>query len=73
MDNKWITLKQGYTYYMTYTQTASVIGAVLAVIIGGIGIFLQWFGVPDGMGLILAGLSILGVHASGSVAGSLRR
>lgn len=58
---------------ITYTQIASVVGAVLAVGVGIVGIWLQWFSTAEGLGLILAGLSILGVHTSGSVAGSLRR
>lgn len=58
---------------MTYTQIASIVGAILAVIVGGLGIFLGWFSGADGLGLILAGLSILGVHAGGSVAGSIER
>lgn len=58
---------------MTYTQWASILGAVLAIIIGGLGTYLQWFGAADGLGLIVAGLSILGVHVGGSVAGSLRK
>ncbi len=57
---------------ITYTQIASIIGAILAVITGGVGIWLGWFSAAEGMGLILAGLSILGIHTSGSVAGSLR-
>lgn len=57
---------------MTITQIGSILGAVLAVAIGGLGIFLNWFGTADGMALILAGLSILGIHTSGSVAGSMR-
>lgn len=57
---------------MTNVQIASIIGAVLSVLIGAAGIFLKWFGVADGMALIFAGLSILGVHQSGSVAGSIR-
>lgn len=55
---------------MTNTQLASIVGAVLAVAIGGLGIFLGWFSVPDGLALIFAGLSILGVHASGPVSGN---
>lgn len=58
---------------MTYTQIASIIGAVLAVGIGGLGLFFGWFGTPDGLALIFAGLSILGIHTSGSVAGSIAR
>lgn len=57
---------------MNYSQIASIIGAVLAVGIGGLGIFLGWFGAPDGLGLIMAGLAILGVHTGGSVAGAVR-
>lgn len=58
---------------ITYTQIASIIGAVLAVVIGGLGIWLQWFGPAEGVVLIGLGLSNLGIHWSGSVAGSLRR
>lgn len=58
---------------MTYTQLSSIVGAVLAIIIGGLGTYLQWFTSADGLGLIVAGLSILGVHAGGSVAGSWRK
>lgn len=57
---------------MNYSQIASIIGAVLAVLIGALGIWLQWFGAADGLGLIMAGLAILGVHSGGSVAGSMR-
>lgn len=50
---------------MNWTQIGSIIGAVLAVVIGGVGILLGWFTPADGLGLILAGLSILGVHYGG--------
>jgi hypothetical protein len=53
---------------MSYTQIASLLGAVLAVAIGGVGIFLNWFNAADGLGLIFAGLAILGVHTGGTVA-----
>lgn len=49
---------------MSYTQGASIVGAILAVLIGAGGIYLGWFGAADGLGLIFAGLSILGVHAT---------
>lgn len=58
---------------MSYTQIASLIGATLAVLIGGLGMFFGWFSPPEGLGLILAGLSILGVHTSGPVSGNTRR
>jgi hypothetical protein len=48
-----------------WTQLGSILGAVLAIIIGGGGILLNWFPVADGMGLIVTGLSILGVHYGG--------
>lgn len=51
---------------MNYTQIASLAGAVLAVLIGGIGIFLNWFTPADGLGLVFAGLAILGVHIGGT-------
>lgn len=57
---------------MNYSQIASITGAVLAVLIGGVGIFLGWFDIPNGLALISAGLAILGVHTGGSVAGSIR-
>ncbi len=41
---------------------ASIIGAIVAVLIGVGGIVLGWFPSADGLGLIFAGLSILGVH-----------
>jgi hypothetical protein len=40
-----------------------------AIIVGRLGIFLQWFTAPEGLGLIVAGLSILGVDTGGSLAG----
>lgn len=49
---------------MTYTQVASIIGAVLAVVVGGVGIWQGWFAAADGYGLILIGLSVLGIHYS---------
>ena len=52
---------------MTFAQATSILGAVLAVLIGAGGIYLGWFGAGDGMGLIFAGLSILGVHATFNV------
>lgn len=58
---------------MSYTQIMSIVGAVLAVGIGGLGIFLGWFGTPDGLALIFAGLSILGIHTSGPVAGNTKQ
>lgn len=57
---------------MNYSQMASIIGAILAVAIGGIGIWQGWFDAPNGLALISAGLAILGVHTGGSVAGSIR-
>lgn len=57
---------------MNYSQIASITGAILSVVIGGVGIFFGWFSAPDGLGLIMAGLAILGVHTGGSVAGSIR-
>ncbi len=59
--------------HMNYSQIASLIGAVLAVIVGALGIVLGWFAPADGIGLIMAGLAIVGVHTGGSVAGSMRR
>ena len=50
---------------MNWSQIGSIVGAVLAVFIGGSGIFFNWFTVPEGMALVLAGLSILGVHSGG--------
>lgn len=47
---------------MTTTQVASIVGAVLAVALGIGGIVMGWFGAPDGLGLAMIGLSILGVH-----------
>ena len=49
---------------MNLTQIGSIIGAILAVAIGAGGIFLGWFQVQDGLGLILIGLSVLGIHYS---------
>lgn len=57
---------------MNYSQIGSIIGAVLAVIIGAVGIWLGWFGAGDGLGFITAGLAVLGVHSGGSVAGAIR-
>jgi hypothetical protein len=57
---------------MNYSQIASIIGAILAVVTGALGIYLQWFSAGDGLGLIFAGLAILGVHTGGSVAGTIR-
>jgi hypothetical protein len=42
-------------------------------IVGAVGIFLQWFTPPEGLGLIMAGLAILGVRTGGSYAGSVRK
>lgn len=53
---------------MNYTQIASLVGAVLAVVIGGLGIFFTWFTPADGLGLVFAGLAILGVHIGGTTA-----
>ncbi len=59
---------------MSYTQIASLVGAVLAVGVGVAGLALGWFQSPaDGLGLILAGLSILGIHQGGPVAGNIKR
>lgn len=58
---------------MNNSQIFSFVGSILAVIIGGLGIFLQWFTAPEGLGLIMAGLAILGVHTGGSYAGSIRK
>lgn len=58
---------------MNYSQIASIVGSVLAVIVGAVGIFFQWFSPAEGVGLIMAGLAILGVHSGGSVAGSMRQ
>lgn len=58
---------------MNISQLGSIIGAILAVVIGGLGIFLSWFSVPDGLALITTGLAILGIHSGGSVAGSRRQ
>ena len=44
------------------SQIASIIGAILAVLIGAGGIFLGWFNAADGLGLVFAGLSLLGIH-----------
>lgn len=57
---------------MTYTQIASIVGAVLAVVIGAGGLIFGWFGTPDGLALIFAGLSILGIHTSGPVSGNIK-
>ena len=53
---------------MNYSQVSSVVGAVLAIIIGALGIWQGWFGAGDGMGYIVLGLSILGVHVGGATA-----
>lgn len=58
---------------MTFTQIASIVGAVLATGIGALGIALQWFDVQNGLALIFAGLAILGIHTSGPVAGNTRK
>lgn len=50
---------------MNWTQLASIIGAIIAVAIGVLGNLQGWFPVADGYGLILSGLSILGVHYGG--------
>ncbi len=57
---------------MSYSQIASLIGAVLAVAVGVAGMALHWFAPAEGLGLILAGLSILGVHSGGPVSGNMR-
>lgn len=57
---------------MNNSQFFSVLGAILAVLVGGISIFLGWVTPPEGMAIIFAGLSILGIHTGGSYAGSQR-
>lgn len=57
---------------MSYTQIGSLVGAILAVAVGVAGIALHWFTAPEGLGLVLAGLSILGVHSGGPVSGNTK-
>lgn len=58
---------------MTYVQIASIIGAVLSVLIGAAGMFFGWFSVQEGLGFIFAGLAVLGIHTSGPVSGNTRK
>jgi len=56
-----------------WSQIVSVIGAVLAILVGVAGLALGWFGAngsAEGLGLIFAGLAVLGVHTGGPVAGN---
>jgi len=55
---------------MNYSQIASITGAVLAVVVGILGLLKGTMSGAEAMGLITAGLAVLGVHSGGSVAGS---
>lgn len=54
------------------TQIVSLISAGLAVLVGLVAGFLGWMSPVEALGLCMVGLSILGVHVGGSVAGSNR-
>ncbi|CCD89863.1 exported protein of unknown function [Bradyrhizobium sp. ORS 285] len=57
---------------MNLSQTLSIVGAVLAVLTAGVGYITGQLGPAEAFGLLTGGLSILGVHTGGSVAGAMR-
>jgi len=57
---------------MNTSQIVSITGAILAVVVGLVGGFLGWITPIDAIALASVGLSLVGVHVGGSVAGSVR-
>lgn len=57
---------------MNTSQWLSLAGAVLTVLVGVVAGFLGWMTPVEALGLCMVGLSLVGVHTGGSIAGSMR-
>lgn len=55
-----------------WSQIISVGSALLAVVVGLLSMAVGWMTPVQGIGLVLAGLSLLGIHTGGTVAGNTK-